>query len=49
MEFNFLIVIICSYVIGSIPSGLVLGKGIWHVDLREHGSKILVLLMLGVL
>ena len=39
MEFNFLIVIICSYVIGSIPSGLVLGKGIWHVDLREHGSK----------
>ena len=39
MELNFLIVIICSYVIGSIPSGLVLGKEIWHVDLREHGSK----------
>lgn len=39
MAFDFLIVIICSYVIGSIPSGLILGKSIWHVDLREHGSK----------
>lgn len=39
MTFNFLIVIICSYIIGSIPSGLILGKGIWHVDLREYGSK----------
>ncbi len=27
-----------SYLIGSVPSGLILGKGIWGVDLREHGS-----------
>lgn len=27
-----------SYLVGSIPSGLILGKGIWHIDLREHGS-----------
>lgn len=39
MYTDILIVIICSYLIGSIPSGLLLGKYIWHVDLREHGSK----------
>ena len=27
-----------SYLVGSIPSGLILGKGIWNIDLREHGS-----------
>lgn len=27
-----------SYIVGSIPSGLILGKGIWNIDLREHGS-----------
>ena len=27
-----------SYVLGSIPTGLILGKLIWHTDLREHGS-----------
>ncbi|MBP5200796.1 MAG: glycerol-3-phosphate 1-O-acyltransferase PlsY [Schwartzia sp.] len=27
-----------SYFVGSIPSGLILGKGIWHIDLREYGS-----------
>lgn len=27
-----------SYVLGSIPNGLILGKAIWGVDLREHGS-----------
>ena len=36
---SYIIVIVLSYVIGSIPSGLILGKTIWHVDLREHGSK----------
>ncbi|MCR5176577.1 MAG: glycerol-3-phosphate 1-O-acyltransferase PlsY [Anaerovibrio sp.] len=28
-----------SYIIGSIPNGLILGKAVWGVDLREHGSK----------
>lgn len=27
-----------SYLVGSIPSGLILGKVIWHIDLREYGS-----------
>ena len=27
-----------SYLVGSIPSGLILGKSIWNIDLREHGS-----------
>ena len=29
---------VISYVLGSIPNGLLLGKGIWGVDLRQHGS-----------
>ena len=29
---------VLSYLVGSIPNGLVLGKLIWHVDLREYGS-----------
>ena len=28
-----------SYLIGSIPSGLILGKLLWHTDLRQHGSR----------
>lgn len=36
---NYLIIIVVSYVVGSIPSGLLLGKYIWHVDLRQHGSR----------
>lgn len=38
MNMTFLILILVSYLIGSIPSGLILGKQIWHTDLREHGS-----------
>jgi glycerol-3-phosphate acyltransferase PlsY len=34
-----IIACVLSYVIGSIPNGLILGKAIWGVDLREHGSK----------
>ena len=30
--------IILSYVIGSIPSGLIVGKAIYHKDLRRYGS-----------
>ena len=29
---------IVAYLLGSIPNGLVFGKLIWQVDLREHGS-----------
>lgn len=34
------IIIVCvvSYVLGSIPNGLILGKLFWKTDLREHGS-----------
>ena len=35
---NMLIAAILSYVLGSIPNGLWLGKAVWHTDLREHGS-----------
>lgn len=31
--------LISAYLIGSIPFGLVVGKGIAHIDIREHGSK----------
>ncbi|MBE6137495.1 MAG: glycerol-3-phosphate 1-O-acyltransferase PlsY [Erysipelotrichaceae bacterium] len=31
--------IILSYIIGSIPFGILIGKGICHIDIREHGSK----------
>ena len=31
--------LIVAYLIGSIPFGLVIGKGIAHIDIREHGSK----------
>lgn len=36
---SYVIVVILSYVIGSVPSGLILGKTFWNVDLRQHGSK----------
>ena len=29
---------VLSYLIGSVPSGLLLGRSIWGVDLRRHGS-----------
>ena len=29
---------VASYLIGSIPNGLIFGKLFWGVDLREHGS-----------
>jgi len=34
-----LFTLIFAYVLGSIPSGLIIGKGIYNVDLRQHGSK----------
>ncbi len=29
---------IIAYLLGSIPNGLLFGKLIWHIDLREYGS-----------
>ena len=36
--FGLIIAAVCAYLVGSIPSGLILGKSIWGIDLREHGS-----------
>lgn len=38
MTTSVLITCVVSYLLGSIPNGLVFGKLLWHVDLREHGS-----------
>ena len=34
----FIVVLVASFFIGSIPSGFVVGKLFYHVDIREHGS-----------
>ena len=36
---DFVVAAAISYILGSIPNGLILGKAIWGVDLRQHGSK----------
>lgn len=36
---DFIVAAAISYLLGSIPNGLILGKTIWGVDLRQHGSK----------
>ena len=36
---DFVVAPAISYLLGSIPNGLILGKAIWGVDLRQHGSK----------
>ena len=38
MSVEYIIMAAAAYLIGSIPSGLILGKLFWHTDLREHGS-----------
>lgn len=38
MMAEYLVTVIAAYLIGSIPSGLILGKLLWNTDLREHGS-----------
>ncbi len=35
---NAIILLICAYLIGSIPSGLWIGKIFYKTDIREHGS-----------
>lgn len=38
MMTDYILAAVIAYLIGSIPSGLILGKLFWHTDLREHGS-----------
>lgn len=33
-----ILVLIASYLLGSIPNGLVFGKLLWQIDLRKYGS-----------
>ena len=33
------LLLIMSYIIGAFPTGLIVGKNIYGIDLREHGSK----------
>ncbi|EKU71696.1 glycerol-3-phosphate 1-O-acyltransferase PlsY [Selenomonas sp. F0473] len=34
----YLLAAAAAYLIGSVPSGLILGKLLWHTDLRRYGS-----------
>ena len=34
-----LLACIFAYLLGSVPSGLILCRTIWHIDIREHGSR----------
>lgn len=36
---EYLLVILASYLVGSIPNGLIIGKTIYNIDLRQFGSK----------
>ena len=36
---DYILVAVFSYIIGSIPSGVILGRLFWHTDLRAHGSR----------
>lgn len=36
---EYLLVIVASYLIGSIPNGLIIGQTFYKVDLRQFGSK----------
>lgn len=35
---EYLVTGVIAYLVGSIPSGLILGKLFWHTDLRKYGS-----------
>lgn len=35
---EFLLYAIIAYILGSIPSGLLVGKLVYNIDIREHGS-----------
>lgn len=33
-----LVYLVLAYIIGGIPSGLIIGKGFYHTDIRQYGS-----------
>ena len=33
------VLVLLAYVIGSIPTGLIIGKLCFHTDVRQYGSK----------
>ena len=33
------VLVLLAYVIGSIPTGLIIGKLFFHTDVRQYGSK----------
>lgn len=35
---TYVIIFLSAYLIGSIPSGLIIGKTFYHTDIRKHGS-----------
>jgi len=35
---QFILVLILAYLLGSLPSGLIIGKVFYNTDIREHGS-----------
>ena len=39
MAANFIGVAVLGYLVGSIPSGLILGRLLGSRDVREHGSR----------
>lgn len=39
MILEIILVIVCSYLIGSIPTSVWVGKSFFNTDVREHGSK----------
>lgn len=39
MEIKFIIMLVMAYIIGSIPTGIIIGKSLKGIDIREHGSK----------
>jgi glycerol-3-phosphate acyltransferase PlsY len=38
MSWSLLAACSLSYLLGSIPNGLILGHAFWHIDIREYGS-----------
>ena len=38
LVFKYLAIAVIAYLLGAIPFGLIIGKNIAHVDIRQHGS-----------
>lgn len=36
-----ILMLVAAYLLGSIPSGVWIGKAFFHIDIRRHGSRIL--------